>query len=74
MPRLCGAAPGEANIADNGLLTARWRMADGTTLRLIANLSDQDIAVQETLAGAPIWGGEAGGRLLPWSVFWRIGG
>ena len=30
--------------ADNGLLTAHWRMGDGATLRLTANLSDKDIA------------------------------
>ncbi|TPQ33436.1 malto-oligosyltrehalose trehalohydrolase [Bradyrhizobium guangdongense] len=73
MPRLGSVAAGEANVADNGLLTAHWRMADGTTLRLIANLSDQDIATP-TITGTPIWGGEAGNRLPPWSVFWRIGG
>ena len=27
----------------NGLLTADWRMGDGATLRLLANLSDQEI-------------------------------
>lgn len=73
-PRLGNAVAGDADITENGLLTAHWRMGDGTTLRLIANLSDQDIATTSTITGAPIWGGEAGDRLPPWSVFWRIGG
>ena len=30
--------------ADDGLLTAHWRMGDGATLSLTANLSDRDIA------------------------------
>ena len=30
--------------ADNGLLTADWRMGDGATLRLLANLSDEAIS------------------------------
>ena len=33
VPRLAGAAFGEAKAADNGLLTAHWRMGDGATLR-----------------------------------------
>ena len=41
VPRLAGAAFGDAQAADNGLLTAIWRMGDGATLRLMANLSDQ---------------------------------
>ena len=39
VPRLAGATFGDAQAADNGLLTAHWRMGDGTTLSLIANLS-----------------------------------
>ena len=34
VPRLAGAAFGDAHAADNGLLTAHWRMGDGATLRL----------------------------------------
>jgi maltooligosyltrehalose trehalohydrolase len=57
------------------LLAASWRMGDGATLRLTANLSANEISNTSThTTGAPIWGGEAGSRLLPWSVFWRIGG
>ena len=41
VPRLAGAAFGDAHAADDGLLTAHWRMGDGATLQLVANLSDQ---------------------------------
>ena len=73
--RLAGTAFGDSQVEDNGLLTASWRMGDGAMLRLTANLSGNEIArpsIQTT--GAPIWGGEAGERLPPWSVFWHIGG
>jgi len=74
-PRSAGAAFGEARVDDNGLLTASWRMGDGSILRLLANLSPNKIANTSTqTTGTPIWGGEAGGLLPPWSVFWRIGG
>jgi maltooligosyltrehalose trehalohydrolase len=72
-PRLQGMAFGEAQAGENGVLTASWRMGDGTILRLLANLSGDGIArPQETMSGAPIWGGEPGEQLAPWSVFWRI--
>jgi maltooligosyltrehalose trehalohydrolase len=74
MPRLAGASFGNAKADGNGLLTVNWRMGDGTTLRLIANLSDRNIASPKNINGTPIWGGEPGDRLPPWSVFWRIGG
>jgi maltooligosyltrehalose trehalohydrolase len=74
-PRLAGAAFGEAQVEDDGLLTASWRMGDGAILRLTANLSANENARTSThTTGTPIWGGEAGGRLPPWSVFWRLGG
>jgi maltooligosyltrehalose trehalohydrolase len=72
VPRLAGAAFGEARAADNGLLTASWRMGDGATLGLVANLSDQAIGHQTRKAGTPIWGGDTGGLVPPWSVFWRL--
>ena len=73
IPRLAGAAFGEAHAADNGLLTANWRMGDGATLRLDANLSNDEIARPEIEpTGTPIWGGEIAGLMPPWSVFWRL--
>jgi maltooligosyltrehalose trehalohydrolase len=74
VPRLRGASFGEAEAADNGLLTAHWRMDDGTALRLTANLSDKDIARPDGATGAPIWGDASGERLAPWSVIWHLGG
>src|SRR5262249_30199059 len=71
MPRLADAAFGEAKAEESGLLTAHWRMGDGATLRLTANLSDRDIASSQ-ITGTPIWGGEPSDRLAPWSVVWRL--
>jgi maltooligosyltrehalose trehalohydrolase len=74
VPRLAGAAFGEAHATDNGLLTAGWRMGDGATLRLLANLSNGDISHKPSeITGTPIWGSALSGSLSPWSVFWRIG-
>ncbi|MDP3692517.1 malto-oligosyltrehalose trehalohydrolase [Bradyrhizobium sp.] len=73
IPRLAGATFGEAHAADNGLLTAHWRMGDGAMLRLMANLSNDAVPGPEIKpAGAPLWGGEIAGPLPPWSVFWRL--
>jgi malto-oligosyltrehalose trehalohydrolase len=72
VPRLAGAAFGDAQAADNGLLTASWRMGDGATLRLLANLSDQAIEHQTGTAGTKIWGGEISDFVPRWSVFWRL--
>jgi maltooligosyltrehalose trehalohydrolase len=72
VPRLAGAAFGDAHAADSGLLTANWRMGDGATLYLLANLADQAVAYQTETTGTKIWGGEVSGSLLPWSVSWRL--
>jgi maltooligosyltrehalose trehalohydrolase len=73
MPRLAKAAFGEARAADNGLLTASWRLGDDTRLGLRANLSTTEITgkPRET-GGIPIWGGEPRDVMMPWSVFWRL--
>ena len=73
VPRLANAAFGEAQAADNGLLTASWRLGDDTRLRLMANLSTNKITChpRET-GGIAIWGGEPGEIMMPWSVFWRL--
>jgi len=75
VPRLAGTSFGKAHAEDNGLLTADWRMGDGATLRLLANLSAGEIAhadEQSETTGTPFWGGEASGFIPPWSVFWRL--
>jgi len=74
VPRLDGAAFGNAKAAANRLLTADWRMGDGATLRLLANLSDREIAHgSRDLGGTLIWGSELRDGVPPWSVHWRIG-
>jgi len=74
VPRLDGAAFGDAKAVANGLLTADWRMGDGATLRLLANLSDREIAHgSRDLGGTLIWGSELRASVPPWSVHWRIG-
>jgi maltooligosyltrehalose trehalohydrolase len=74
VPRLADAAFGEAHAAGNRLLTANWRMGDGATLCLLANLSDQAIShVAAESKGTLIWGNELDGSVPPWSVLWRIG-
>jgi len=74
IPRLAGAAFGDAQAADDGLLTASWRMGDGTTLSLLANLSDREITRPSGAAtGTLIWGSELKRSIPPWAVISRIG-
>jgi maltooligosyltrehalose trehalohydrolase len=74
IPRLAGAAFGGAQADAKGLLTAHWRLGDGATLWLVANLSGHDIPVAaDHIKGTPIWGGELRGSVPPWAVSWRIG-
>ena len=75
VPRLAGATFGEAHAADNGLLTANWRMGDGATLRLTANLSDRRDRPRANANRRALRSGAArcSGPIPPWSVFWRIG-
>ena len=73
VPRLAGARFGDAQATDNGLLTANWRLRDGATFELTANLSNTAIAHKtgET-AGTQIWGGARGDVVGPWAVFWCL--
>jgi maltooligosyltrehalose trehalohydrolase len=73
VPRLAGARFDNSEAAEDGLLTAEWRMGDGATLRLTANLSSGEIAHRSgESTGTAIWGGATGDRLPPWSVFWCL--
>jgi maltooligosyltrehalose trehalohydrolase len=73
VPRLAGARFGDAHAADNGLLTANWRLGDGATLELIANLSNAVVTHQASeTTGNPIWGGTPGEVVRPLSVCWRL--
>ena len=72
IPRLAGARFGAAHAADNGLLTADWRMGDGAKLQLLANLSAGEILHPDETTGTSIWGGAISAPIPPWSVFWRL--
>jgi maltooligosyltrehalose trehalohydrolase len=75
VPRLPGAAFGKASVSGKGLLSADWRMGDGATLRLLANISPDELAAPSPqTTGQPIWGDRPADRLLPWSVFWVLEG
>jgi maltooligosyltrehalose trehalohydrolase len=54
-------------------LNAHWQMADGTTLRLLANLSDREITGAPEATGTLIWGRALSGHLPAWAVRWHIG-
>jgi malto-oligosyltrehalose trehalohydrolase len=74
VPRLAGARFGDATAQGNGLLSAHWRLGDGSTLRLLANLSGRDIPGTESqAAGTKIWGRDLSDVIPPWSVYWHIG-
>ena len=74
VPRLAGAAFGAAKTASDGRLSADWRMGDGATLGLLANLSDREITnTSDDSGGTLIWGRELEASVPPWSVHWRIG-
>jgi len=74
IPRLAGVGFGQAQAADSGLLTASWRMGDGATLQLKANLSKHEIACQhDKTSGTQIWGSGTGSVMPPWSVVWYLG-
>jgi malto-oligosyltrehalose trehalohydrolase len=74
IPRLAGARFGDATAPGNGLLSAQWRMGDGSTLRLFANLSGQDIpGIKSQDVGTKIWGSDLSDVIPPWAVYWHIG-
>ena len=74
VPRLAGARFGEAQVSKDGILSATWRMGDGTRLALSANLSPKAVAHDvQTAEGRPIWGGAPETVLPAWSVHWRLG-
>ena len=62
-----------ATGCDGGVLRAGWRHPDAR-LRLLANVSGESAQrPPDWIQGAPIWGGEPGETLPPWSVFCSIG-
>lgn len=75
IPRLAGARFGAAFTGDSGLLRVNWRMGDGTSLHLLANLSDQSIPRGDEHAphGTKLWGGDFPDAIPAWAVVWRLG-
>jgi maltooligosyltrehalose trehalohydrolase len=74
VPRLAGARFGDASVRDDGLLQAHWRMGDGTTLRLQANLSERAATGEKAQSqGTKLWGEDFPDATPAWSVVWRIG-
>jgi maltooligosyltrehalose trehalohydrolase len=73
VPRLAGARFGDAAVEGNGLLSAHWRMGDGASLQLLANLSDRIINFRTKMPGTKIWGGDLSDAISPWAVHWHIG-
>ncbi len=56
------------------ILSANWLLADGKTLRMLANLADDGAELPRNFRPLrPIWGGDPPATLPPWSVFWSIG-
>jgi Domain of unknown function (DUF3459) len=75
VPRLAGARFDAPAVRYNdGVLWARWRLADAAELQLLANLRGAPAPRPATVAaGRVIWGGTPAQMLTPWSVFWSIG-
>jgi maltooligosyltrehalose trehalohydrolase len=73
-PRLAGLDRNEAQAQwRHGVITARWRLGDGSRLALAANLSGEAHEHPADAAwGRCIWGGDPTSMLPPWSVFWSI--
>lgn len=74
VPRLAGARFGTAAVADDGMLTATWRLGDGSTLRLAANLTDSEREAGAAGAGVGtiLWGDDWNRIIPPWAVTWRL--
>jgi malto-oligosyltrehalose trehalohydrolase len=73
VPRLAEASGGRAQ-SDRGVITAQWRLADGSQLRLLANLTGEVAPnPQGFVQGQPLWGGSPGEELPPWSAHWWLG-
>ena len=74
VPRLQGVRFGSAR-RDGSIVTAQWRLGDGSRLALMANLSGELVQAPRLAAEArALWGDAATGKLPPWAVAWTIGG
>jgi len=75
VPRLAGIRGGHARTERvGGSMAAEWRLGDGSSLHLVANLTPEMAVRRGRMGpGRPIWGGAAAEELRPWSVHWAIG-
>jgi len=74
VPRLAGVRFGSAQ-RDGSVITAWWRLGDGSRLALMANLSGEATQAPRLAGeGRTLWGDIAPGQLPPWFVSWMIGG
>lgn len=76
VPRLAGMGGGAAGFQalDSGCLQVRWRLGDGSTLGLLANLSGRELR-QPPPAGTRLFSTTtelANDVLPPWSVLWTL--
>jgi len=75
VPRLAGMKghAGTFEVTAPGVLRAAWRLGDGSTLGLLANLSDAEVGVASP-AGQLVFASAtaAPGALKPWSVVWTL--
>ncbi len=73
VPHLASAAFGSAQW-ERAVLAASWSLGHATALALLTNLSNAAADRPPRFrSGRPIWGGDPGDVLPPWSVFWSIG-
>jgi maltooligosyltrehalose trehalohydrolase len=83
VPRLAGMQNGAAELGQLGEhgLRVEWRLADGSILTLLTNLSDSPLAIStaELPPGEPIYAYPSGltfesteGQLPSWSVVWHL--
>jgi maltooligosyltrehalose trehalohydrolase len=57
----------------DGVISAHWRLGDGSRLVLVANVGEQPKSRPPQAGhGRAIWGGAPPPELPPWSVFWSI--
>ena len=76
--RSCRASPARRSDRREptaSVLSADWRLGDGSALHLLANLSDESDAAARVMCRPGIRSGAVrlADRLAPWSVFWSIG-
>jgi 1,4-alpha-glucan branching enzyme/maltooligosyltrehalose trehalohydrolase len=77
VPRLCGTGGHAAafEVLAAGGLRVEWRLGDGSTLRLLANVSGDPISAAAP-SGTQVFATQAAdagpGRLAAWSVVWTL--